>query len=222
MGKKHKKGKKLSKSAKNQLPKKTVKKKSIPKWIYIIIGIIAIFWMFNQFSENNYPEISSPKVDRGVEDAKILLEEFSDLECPACRSFHPIIQKVMAEYPDDIKWRYYHYPLTRIHPNAQTAAIGAECANDQGLFWEYIDTVYEFQKDMKKNDLISYAVNVGAEESSFKECINSKTKNDEIALDVAEGNKRKITGTPSIFINGKQVSLSYNELKTAIELELSQ
>ncbi len=188
--------------------------------MYVGISVIIIIWIYSSFAGgSDYPAKITPKPDRGTEGAPVLIEEFSDLQCPACRRTHPILQKIMNDFEGKVAWRFYHFPL-RIHSFAKIAAVGAECAADQGLFWEYVDTVYENQQNMKKNDLIRYATQIGADET-FESCINSNTKNGIIDSEQQEGIKRRIKGTPTIFVNGKEVStLSYDAIAAAVRAEL--
>ncbi|MBI2622240.1 thioredoxin domain-containing protein, partial [Candidatus Microgenomates bacterium] len=83
---------------------------------------------------------------RGSKDAKIKLVEFSDLECPFCKSFHPTMQKVLKEFDGQIAWVYRHFPLDSIHPRARPAALAAECVASLGgndKFWNYVDKLFE-------------------------------------------------------------------------------
>lgn len=77
----------------------------------------------------------------GAKNATITIVEYSDLECPFCRRFHPTMQQVLKEYDGKVRWVYRHFPLTQIHPSAQAMALASECAAEQGKFWEMIDEI---------------------------------------------------------------------------------
>jgi protein-disulfide isomerase len=79
---------------------------------------------------------------RGPADAKITIIEYSDLECPFCERFHPTMEQLIKEYPNDVRWVYRHFPLA-IHPGARAKSHAAECAAEQGLFWEFTDTLFK-------------------------------------------------------------------------------
>jgi len=82
----------------------------------------------------------------GSIDAPVVLIEYSDLQCPFCKSFHPTIKQVLGKYGDKVAWAYRHFPLEALHPSARPLAEGSECADQLGgnvKFWEYIDYVLE-------------------------------------------------------------------------------
>lgn len=82
---------------------------------------------------------------RGEADARYILIEYSDFECPYCQRFHPTAQQLIDENPD-IKWAYRHFPLDSIHPNARELAKASECAAKAGgndAFWEFADVLYQ-------------------------------------------------------------------------------
>ncbi|MBI1833580.1 MAG: thioredoxin domain-containing protein [Candidatus Andersenbacteria bacterium] len=99
------------------------------------------------------PEITFRVIDdtdhaRGPAGARITMLEYSDIECPYCQQFHPTLERVMEEYPNDVRWVYRHFPLEQIHPHAREAANATECAAVQGKFWELTD--YLFTEAIKK------------------------------------------------------------------------
>lgn len=80
---------------------------------------------------------------RGNASAKITIVEYSDMECPFCKQFHNTMQQVMAAHEKDVKWVYRHFPLDSLHQQARAEANMAECANEQGKFWEFTDSVFK-------------------------------------------------------------------------------
>lgn len=82
----------------------------------------------------------------GKADARVTIIEYSDFECPFCIRAYPTVQQIMKEYPNDVKIVYKNLPLTNIHPRAQKSAEAAQCAKDQGKFWEYHDKMFEAGK----------------------------------------------------------------------------
>lgn len=84
---------------------------------------------------------------RGKSDAPVMIVEFSDFQCPFCSRVHPTVKQVIKEYGDKVALVYKHFPLNSIHPRAQKAAEAAECAKDQGKFWEFHDQLIENQTD---------------------------------------------------------------------------
>lgn len=82
------------------------------------------------------PVVGNPK-------AKISLIEYSDFECPFCKRFHQTMQQVMAAHGDNVRWAYRHFPLDSLHRKARPEALAAECAGEQGKFWEFTNSVFE-------------------------------------------------------------------------------
>lgn len=82
---------------------------------------------------------------RGTAGSAITLIEYSDFQCPFCSRSFPTVQQILKEYGDKVLFAYKHFPLSQIHPNAQKAAEAAECARDQGKFWEFHDKLFEDQ-----------------------------------------------------------------------------
>jgi len=83
---------------------------------------------------------------RGKKDAKVLMIEYTDFECPFCQRFHPTTKQALTEYGDQVAHVIRHYPLRSIHPSAQKLAEGAECAAELGgneAFWNYADAVFQ-------------------------------------------------------------------------------
>src|SRR3989344_5708033 len=90
------------------------------------------------------PEVTDKDWYKGNKNAKVVMVEYSDLECPFCIKFHPTMQQVMKEYGDKVKWVYRHYPLP-FHANAQKEAEATECAGKLGgneSFWKYADAIF--------------------------------------------------------------------------------
>ncbi len=84
---------------------------------------------------------------KGPADAPVVIVEYSDFQCPYCGRAFPTVQQVISEYGDKVQFAYKHYPLTAIHPRAQKTAEAAECARDQGKFWEFHDALFANQTD---------------------------------------------------------------------------
>lgn len=169
----------------------------------------------------------------GDKNAKVTIIEFSDFQCPFCRSFfEDTFTKLKNDYIDTgkVKLVYRDYPLP-FHPNALSAAEAAECANEQGKFWEFHDTLFGSQSDWVnlstenvKTKYLNYAANLGLNVNNFSICLNNETYKDEIQKDTADGSKAGVNGTPSFYINGKQIvgAQPYDVFKTAIDAELNK
>lgn len=162
---------------------------------------------------------------KGNPDAPIEIIEYSDFECPFCSRFYPNIDQAIADFGDDIKIVYRHFPLS-FHPNAKPAAMAAECAGDQGKFWEMHDELFEMSAGAGLNQAgyIAAAQELGMDTASFEECLTSGKYSEKVDTDMAEGSSYGVSGTPTTFVNGEIVrgAVSYPELKAVIERNLQK
>ena len=149
----------------------------------------------------------SSKSPAGNPKSSIVVEEFSDFQCPACRGAHIQVTKPLLEkYGRNIRYEFNHFPLRQIHPFAQSAAEASECAADQGKFWEFVDDSFENQSQLSESDLIARAQKVGvADTELFSRCLKSGIKKDVVDADYDEGVQRGVRGTPTFFVSGVRV-----------------
>ena len=140
--------------------------------------------------------------------------------------------RIMEEYGRDgkVAWVYRHFPLEQIHSFAREGALAAECANEQGKFWEYHDWLYNNQAPesnkeyYSKDNLVKDASNVGVNTNQFASCLNPDKYAKQVEGDLSEGQLAGVKGTPTIFINGTPIvgSQPYATFKALIEQELSK
>lgn len=146
---------------------------------------------------------------KGNAKASITITEFSDFECPACGEFvRNTLPKLMEKYikPGQVKMVFRNYPLTRMHPNAEGAAIAGECAHKAGLFWAYHDKLFENQKALDKASLIKYAEGLGQNGKNFTDCMSAADMRADVQKDLADGSKYGVRSTPTLLINRIRVS----------------
>ncbi|OHA63384.1 MAG: hypothetical protein A2842_01485 [Candidatus Wildermuthbacteria bacterium RIFCSPHIGHO2_01_FULL_48_25] len=162
---------------------------------------------------------------RGNPDAEVTLVEFSDLQCPFCRSFHPTVQQALEEYGDTIRWVYKHFPLDNIHPEARPAAEAAECVwkqkGDEG-FWAFADKVFEEQDRIGSTLYREVAESLGMDIAKYDTCVSQRTYEDKVEQDYQQGLRAGVTGTPGSYVNGIPVkgAVPYATLKAAIDQAL--
>jgi protein-disulfide isomerase len=143
----------------------------------------------------------------GPEDAPVTIVEFSDFQCPYCeRAAVDVLPQVFAEYGDQVRLVYRDFPLTQIHPQALPAAIAAECADDQGKFWEYHDLLFANQSALDDASLEAYAGQLGLDQTAFDQCFSTQTPLEEIQGDYQDALSYGVSGTPTFFVNGVRVS----------------
>jgi len=154
------------------------------------------------------PEVTDKDHIQGSKDAKVLLVEYSDLQCPYCQAFHLTAQQAFDEYKGDIAWVYRHFPLDTIHPRARPAANAAECVSDLGgdnAFWKFIDEVFANQSTaLSDSGLAAAAVKSGASSSSFDSCYKATKFDSVVESDYQGGSTAGVTGTPGNFIMNKK------------------
>ncbi|MBN2307141.1 thioredoxin domain-containing protein [Candidatus Peregrinibacteria bacterium] len=140
----------------------------------------------------------------GNSDAKVLIEVFSDPQCPACGIIVPQAEEMVRENPDLARFDYYHFPLS-YHPYAFIAAEASECAGDQGKFFDYLNTLYANQSSISEDYLYNVADSLNLDRSKFDVCLENHEFKDKIMSQLAEGTRRGLPGTPTFYVNGQQV-----------------
>jgi|SRR6185369_5778410 len=170
----------------------------------------------------------------GNKDAKVTMVEFSDFQCPFCKSFFTDSEKkVIDTYvkTGKIKFAYRQFPLVSIHPNAQKAAEAAECANDQGKFWEFHDIMFANQDTWAPlaaadaaAKFADYAGQVGLDTDQFTSCFESGKFVKNVSDDNADASIAQVDATPTFFINGVRVTgaVPFDQIKQAIDQELKK
>jgi protein-disulfide isomerase len=159
----------------------------------------------------------------GPADAKVTMVEFGDFQCPYCQQWYTsVYEKIHTTYGDKIRFLYRDFPLP-IHPEAKPAAIAANCAGEQGRYWDYFQLLYA-HTDLGSAVYQNYAQQIGLNLSSFNSCLKSGRFNKEIALDIQDGQRMGVSGTPAFFINGRLISglQPYEAFQQAIDEELSK
>jgi protein-disulfide isomerase len=212
----------------------------------IIAGIlisVAIIYSNGGFNNNlaNIKDSLEPRKTVSVDDdpylgkknAPITMIEFSDFQCPFCRSFwRDTLPLIKSEFIDTgkLKFVYRDFPLS-FHEGAMPAAQATECAKDQDKYWEMHDKIFEEQAkkgsgtiSFNNSDLKKWAGEIGLKMDLFNSCFDSGKYVEEIRKDMEDGQAAGVTGTPAFFINGRLVvgAQPYSVFKNIIEEELSK
>lgn len=151
---------------------------------------------------------------KGNPNAPVTIIEFSDFQCPFCsRFFTQTLPLIEENYINSgkVKFVYRDMPLDSLHQNARPASIAAECADEQGKFWEYHDILFIKQKQWQGLSLAAvdktfkeYAGDLGLQIASFDSCLESPIIADEVNKDVVEATTYGATGTPTFFIGNEK------------------
>ena len=152
------------------------------------------------------------------------LVEYSDLQCPACGVYYPVVKSIVEEFGSELKFTYRHFPLKQIHQNAFRAALATEAAGLQGKFWEMHDILFERQNEWSNksgDDIFSlYAREVGLDAIRFESdlAFNEEIKN-KVDSDYQSGITLGVNSTPSFFLNGAKMQnpRSYEEFRDIIQ-----
>jgi len=156
---------------------------------------------------------------RGPLDAAVTLVEYGDMECPYCSRAEPVVRELLAEFGDDLRFVFRHYPLQDVHPHAQIAAEATEAADEQGAFWEMHDLLFSHQDALEAKHLLQYAADLGLDVERFKRDLRERRHERRILEDVAGAERSGVSGTPTFFINGQRVHGAYDlaSLKAAVQ-----
>ena len=155
----------------------------------------------------------------------MVMLEFTDYQCPFCaRHFRETQPSILSEYEGSIRYVIFNFPLSSIHPFARKAAEAAECAYDQGEFWEYHDTLFQNQQALDTDSLKQHASSLGLDTDAFDACLNSGEKAQRVFDDVQTGQGLGVTGTPTFFVNGKQLTGAhpFSNFKALIDAALDR
>jgi protein-disulfide isomerase len=152
----------------------------------------------------NFDLLLAGSPSKGKADAKLVLLEFSDFECPFCgRYARDTYADVIKEFVDSGKVRYVfrHLPIESLHPRALRASQAAECAHEQGRFWEYHDRLFTNQQALTEPDFKRHAQAVGLAIPAFDKCMAAQLASPaKVRQDQNEGGRAGVTGTPTFFI----------------------
>ena len=211
--------------------------KRIIFWVSFIIIFILIIWGLIVASnktplsvEKGTPmALSSEDHIRGPEDAPVTIIEYSDFQCPACRSYYPVVERLLEEASSSVRFVYRHFPLHPLpHKNAKIAAQAAEAAGLQGKFWEMYEVLFENQTAWDESPTASamfetYAGEIGLDVAKFRTDISGDSVESKVDSDKSDGVSIGINSTPTFFINGKVIDnpQSYDQFKALVEATAS-
>jgi protein-disulfide isomerase len=185
----------------------------------ILIGrASSIDWQRFGHRDQPVPAVTPGEHIRGNVDAPVTIIEYSDFQCPFCALFHEVLKRAVAN-GSQVRWVYRHLPLSEIHPMAVPAAEAAECASDQGQFWEYAELLFQRQKLLDDLQLAAIARDLNLDEQRFTACRQSGSHRERVAFDAKAFAEGHLTGTPTSFVNGTRLegAVSPEEVQRAID-----
>lgn len=153
--------------------------------------------------ENTFDVEGSPVLG-DLDKAKVVILEFSDFQCPYCASGQSTMNALVEKYGDDIAIVFKHFPLS-FHEYAQQASEASMCADDQDMFWEYHDGLFDNQAGINPGYFQQLATELGLDLDDFNDCLNSGKYTSKVNKDFSYGAELGVTGTPGFFVNGELV-----------------
>lgn len=159
---------------------------------------------------------------RGPAAAPVTLAVFSDFQCPYCARLVPLLEQVLARYPTQVKLVFKNFPL-RNHDQARPAALAALAAGEQGKFWEVHDLLFRNYSSLNEAKFTELAQQAGLDPARFAADRARPELAARVDRDLREGARVGVRGTPSLYLNGRQLRLSnLAGLQAEIDAELAK
>jgi protein-disulfide isomerase len=162
------------------------------------------------FVFRSQPKAEAVSTDRLADDpslgpasAPVTIIEYGDFGCPSCRAWHNagILEQIRSQYGDKVRFVWRDFPV--ITPQSPRAAEAAQCAYDQGKFWEYHDLLFARAPALGSSDLKAYAAELGLDTTQFNHCLDSRKHQETVQRDWRDAEAHGFLGTPSFLINSQ-------------------
>jgi protein-disulfide isomerase len=160
---------------------------------------------------------------QGLENAAATLVEYGDYECPHCGRAYSIVKRVQKHFGKGLRFVFRNFPLSEMHPQAESAAETAEFAGAHGKFWEMHDGLFENQERLGGPLYLELAQELGLSVTGLRQALEEGKYKDRVRADFSSGVRSGVNGTPTFFINGKRHDgpFDYESLVRAIEEAVS-
>jgi predicted DsbA family dithiol-disulfide isomerase len=172
---------------------------------------------FARFSTDRVKSIDvGDSPSKGSSSAPVTIVEWADFECPHCRHAAPVLEKAVENHPGKVRLVYKFYPL-QAHVHGESAARAAVAAMRQGKFWEMHHALFEHQEAMEPRDIEKYAKDIGVDFAKWKADWESEATADRVNRDRKQGDAVKVSGTPTVYINGREYDLTKFDMEDDLE-----
>ena len=160
----------------------------------------------------------------GPPHAPVTVVEYGDLECPNCKQAVSAVKLLLTRFENRVRFVFRHFPLEGVHPHAELAAEAAECAGEQGKFWEMVDLLFDNQNQLKREHLRGYAGRLQLDLARFEAELGDHVYLQRVREHLQSGNDSGVRSTPTFFVNGRiqDVSFGLKSLFEAVEAALHQ
>ncbi|MFH0952491.1 MAG: thioredoxin domain-containing protein [Patescibacteria group bacterium] len=223
--------KRQQKLAKKERTATSARKQKLGIAAAVAVALIAVGALLVWSGRHNDDEVTVTDTYedpyQGKAEAAVVVQEYSDFQCPACAAAQTSVTTVMDKYSDQVKLVFQDFPLNSIHANAENSALAAQCAFAQDNFWPYHDLLYTRQSEwssLSKPEAInifkSFADQLGLDVGIFTSCLDNKDPAGSVDEDIREADKQNINSTPTFFVNGERL-VGGKDLLTAVEEALS-
>lgn len=160
---------------------------------------------------------------RGNVNARTVLVEYGDFECPYCAMAYPIVKEIAERHRDDLAEVFRPFPLVEMHPHAMHAAQAAQAAGVQDKFWQMHDLLFENRTKLDDESLLAYASQLDLDLGRFSKDFESPATIQAIQQSYKRGIQEGVKGTPAFFLNGEQLQIAgYGDLERAVEQAVAQ
>lgn len=224
------------KKKKTNTQKQTIKESNNNKLIYVqillgaILAVLILLLILNVTSNKNEEKtiIKENNSEKGYflgnENAPLTITEYSSFTCPFCKRYQiddQTFDNIKKDYIETGKVKYIYKHFTRNTTDVK-AANAAECAGEQGMFFEYKRKLYENQANLAREEFSKYATEVGLDIKAFDKCLLENKYLEKIAKDKEEGIAKGITGTPGFIVGDQKISGAqpYQIFKATIDGQL--
>lgn len=211
-----------------------VEKRRSDRWfvigavVLLVLVAAGVAFALTSQGKGDAVRAASSERSKGAATAQVVVEEYADFQCPACRRFfESSARQLEEEYvrTGKVKFVFRHYAF--LGQESRWAAEAAECANEQGRFWDYYEKLFTKQGGENvgvfgKQNLQRFAAELGLDTASFNQCLTSGKYTESVLRDINEGGSKGVRGTPTLFVNGRFVERGsdYAVLRQAVEAAL--
>jgi protein-disulfide isomerase len=196
----------------------------------IVVTLILVGRGTSSNNQVNIPErtVSAQGRTLGPENARVTIEEYSDFQCPYCaRAAQDLVPQIEDQYVTDGRAKFIYHPIALLGQESVWASEAAECANEQGKFWDYYAKLFESQHGENQgafaiDNLKRFAQELGLDTQTFNQCLDSHKYESLIKAETQDALKKGVSSTPTFIIGDQTITgpRSYQDLQNAIEAEL--
>ncbi|MEJ2734490.1 MAG: DsbA family protein [Anaerolineae bacterium] len=199
--------------------------------VVVAVVVVALIVVLDQGTDSSQAGSDAVALEKsyGADDAPVVVVEYADFQCPYCKQFaEGAEQQLKEDYADKGQVRFVFRHLAFIGDESTWAAEASECANEQDRFWDYHDKLFEEQAGenqgaFSQENLKRFATELGLDSEQFDECLDSGKYESQVRDESREAQRRRISSTPSILVDGQLIQNGYNYqvLQAAVEAALT-